>query len=245
MQFDLHVHSNISFDAKIKIGILLRNLKEIGLDGIALTDHDSIEAVPKAKEIAEKYDVKVFTGVEISTRSGHIIAYGINENPPYKLSVGETIDWIKDNNGLAVCAHPFRTSSPSLLEEVYNHKFEALEINARCRLSQNKTAEIAASMMHLPLIGGSDAHFLSCVGYINTYFEDEINDEDDLITAVKKGKCDVMYRIPISIQGELIPAMPKEELTIIDKVLEESKPTPQVIEANTGGIRFFDTKQKD
>ncbi|MBN1327903.1 MAG: PHP domain-containing protein [Candidatus Heimdallarchaeota archaeon] len=241
MQIDLHVHSNVSFDSKIKIGLLLRDLKNIGLDGIAITDHDSIEAIPKAKDIAKKYNVKVFSAVEITAREGHIIAYGISEQPPYRKSVEDTIDWIHDRDGIAVCAHPFRLTAPSLGEKVYLHRFDGLEINARCTMSQNRAAELAARLMNLPLLGGSDAHFIQNIGSISTFFYDELLNEDDLIQAIKHGNCEVRYRISISYKAELIPAIPEEELGLLDKFIETKKePLLPIIEAKNIKVQFID-----
>lgn len=246
MQIDMHVHSNISFDSKIKIGILLKKMKFLGLDGIAITDHDSIEVIAKAKELAKNYGVKVFSAVEITTRKGHVLVYGIDEKPPFKRSVEETLDWVRDHDGAAVCAHPFKRASPSLKDEVYKHKFDAIEINAKCSLSQNKAAETAAHVMNLPLIGGSDAHFIDTVGNLNTSFYDEIEDEAELVKAIRTGKCEVMYRIPVTIEGELLPPIPEDELDIFDKILEEKKePIIPVIEAANKKARFIDVQPSE
>ena len=51
MLVDMHIHSNYSFDSKIKLSDLLKHLKEIGLDGIVITDHDSIEGNSKAENM--------------------------------------------------------------------------------------------------------------------------------------------------------------------------------------------------
>lgn len=247
MLLDLHVHTNISFDSKIKIGNLLRKLNDIGLDGIAITDHNSYEAIPKAKEIAKKYDVQVFRAIEISTRSGHILVYGIEEQPPYKHSIEDTIDWVHDRDGIIVCAHPFSLTSPSLGEIIYHNKFDALEINANCSQSANHASELAARLMNLPLIGGSDAHYLNNVGLVTTFFYDEIMNEDELIAAIKKGNCEVRYRIPIRIHAELIPAIPEEELSLMDKFIEDKKqPVIPLIEIVNGkNVRFIDSGIND
>ncbi|NHJ33080.1 MAG: PHP domain-containing protein [Asgard group archaeon] len=243
MQLDMHVHSNISFDSKIKIGLLLKKMKFLGLDGIAITDHDSIEGIQKAKDLAKNYGVKIFSAVEITTRRGHILAYGVDEQPPFKRSVEVTLDWIKERDGAAVCAHPYKVGSPSLRDEVYKHKFDAIEINAKCSLSQNKAAETAAHVMNLPILGGSDAHFIDNVGNINTSFYDEIEDEAELVKAIKSGKYEVIYRIPITIEGELLPPIPEDELDIFDKILEEQKePVIPVIKAANKKAKFFDAQ---
>ncbi len=246
MQIDMHVHTNVSFDSKIKIGILLKKMKFLELDGIAITDHDSIAGISKAKELAKNYGVKVFSAVEITTRKGHILVYGVEENPPFKRSVKETLDWVKDHDGAAVCAHPYKIASPSLKDEIYKHKFDAIEINAKCSVSQNKAAETASHVMNLPLIGGSDAHFIDGVGNIITSFYDEINDEAELVKAIKSGKCEVIYRIPITIEGELLPPIPEDELDIFDKILEEQKePVIPVINAANKKARFIDVQPSD
>ncbi|MBK5114816.1 MAG: PHP domain-containing protein [Candidatus Heimdallarchaeota archaeon] len=246
MQIDMHVHSNISFDSKIKIGLLLKKLKLLGLDGIAITDHDSNAGTAKAKELAKNYDVKVFSAVEVTTRKGHILIYGIDDQPPFKRSVEETLDWVRDHDGAAVCAHPYKVASPSLRDYVYKHKFDAIEINAKCSMSQNKAAETIAHVMNIPLIGGSDAHFIDNVGNINTSFYNDINDEAELVKAIKDGKYEVMYRIPITIEGELLPPIPEDELDIFDKILEEKKQAViPTIEAASSKAKFFDAQTTD
>ena len=246
MQVDLHVHSNVSFDSKIKIGILLKKMKGIGLEGIAFTDHDSNAGSLKARELAKKYDVKVFSGVEITTDSGHILAYGIYDKPPFRKSVAVTIDWIHDQGGIAVCAHPFRKSSPSLEEKVYDHKFDAIELNGRCRESINKAAELAARVLHLPLIGGSDAHYIQAVGRIYTEFYSDITNDDELIKAIKTGQCEAKYREPIRLKAELIAPIPHEELNIMDMIKEKKEPILPIIQATAGQkAQFFDSQPSE
>jgi len=245
MNIDLHVHTNVSFDSKIKIGILLKKMKGFGLEGIAITDHDSNVGNVKAREIAKKYDVKVFSGVEITTDSGHILAYGVYEKPPYRKSVAVTIDWIHDQGGIAVCAHPFRKSSPSLEEKVYDHKFDAIEINGRCREAQNRAAALAAQVLNLPLIGGSDAHYIQALGRIYTEFFSDITTDDELIKAIKAGQCEVKYKTPISIKAELIPPIPAEELSIMDIIKETKEPLLPIIETAGQEAHFFDSQPSE
>lgn len=242
MILDLHVHSNTSFDSKIKIGILLKKLKEIGLDGVAITDHDSVAAIPKAKELAQKYKVKVFTGVEISTARGHMLAYGIDEKPIYRKSIAETIDWIKDRDGAAVCAHPFRVSSPSIGDRVYEHHFDGIELNGRAKAAQNRAAELAAKLMKVTLVGGSDAHMIHKVGIISTQFHNELTNDGDLVSAIKKGQCDVKFKIPVTIKAELIPAISAKDIDILEKYKTEKKPLVPIVKMSKDTAKFFDSQ---
>lgn len=242
MIIDLHVHSNTSFDSKIKIGILLKKLKEIGLDGIAITDHDSVAGIPKAKELAKKYHVKVFTGVEISTNRGHLLAYGIDEKPIYRKSVAETIDWIKDRDGAAVCAHPFRASAPSIGDMVYEHHFDGIELNGRTKSTQNRAAEVAAKLMKITLVGGSDAHMIQRVGKISTQFHNEFTNDGDLVQAIRKGQCDVKLKIPITIKAQLIPAISAKDIDILEKYKPERRPLAPIIKVSNEKVKFIDSK---
>jgi hypothetical protein len=242
MRLDLHVHSDYSFDSKIDIKTILNKLPTLGLDGIVFTDHDSVNAYPKAKELAEKLDVKVFSGVEITTKEGHILAYGITDDPPYHRSVDETIEWIHDNNGAAVCAHPFRTTAPSLAEKVYQNRFDALEINGRCTFSQNRAAGYAANMLNVSLVGGSDAHYLSKVGRIATIFHEEIETDGDLVEAIIKGNCEVYYQTPEVITEKLMEAVPLKDITIITNSRQKKEEIFPVLAARgTKEAKFFDS----
>mgnify|MGYP006285948121 CR=1 FL=1 len=62
---DLHVHSNASdgSDAPHELPALAA---EAGLAAIALTDHDTVEGVSKARAVAGEHDVHVIAGVELS-----------------------------------------------------------------------------------------------------------------------------------------------------------------------------------
>jgi len=243
MLIDMHVHSNVSDDSKIKVGLLIRKLNELKFQGVAITDHNSLEAIPKAKEIGKKYGIKVFSAVEISTREGHILAYGITEQPPRRIGVAETIEWVHDHGGVACCAHPFRKYEHSVGENVYHYHFDAVEINGRSFFSQNRAAELASKLMNVSLLGGSDAHYLQSVGRVATNFFEEIENEEQLIEAIRKGECEVHYNIQKSYKPELIQAIPKDELSLLEKFIE-MKRTPEIplIESKGSKVHFIDVK---
>lgn len=66
MRINLHTHSNIS-DGKLSPEELVLKLYEDGVKIFALTDHDKIDGVPRAKKIAEELGVQCISGIEIST----------------------------------------------------------------------------------------------------------------------------------------------------------------------------------
>lgn len=84
MKIDMHVHSNIS-DGTDNIEKILNKAKEKGLDGIALTNHDTVKGLDEAIEIGKQKSLKVIKGVEISAydfrrnKKVHILGYNFNE----------------------------------------------------------------------------------------------------------------------------------------------------------------------
>lgn len=60
--------------------------KEVGLSAIALTDHDSISGIAKARPVAEKLGLELVPGIELSTdyqkQEIHILGYYIDETHP-------------------------------------------------------------------------------------------------------------------------------------------------------------------
>jgi predicted metal-dependent phosphoesterase TrpH len=49
---DLHIHSIYSYDGTASVHAILRRARQIGLDVIAITDHDEINGSLKALELA-------------------------------------------------------------------------------------------------------------------------------------------------------------------------------------------------
>ncbi|ENY99922.1 hypothetical protein HMPREF1092_03059 [Clostridium thermobutyricum] len=84
MKIDMHIHSNIS-DGTDSIEKILDKAKEKGLEGIALTNHDTIKGLDEAVEIGNEKGIKVIKGVEISAydfrgkKKVHILGYNFNE----------------------------------------------------------------------------------------------------------------------------------------------------------------------
>jgi predicted metal-dependent phosphoesterase TrpH len=78
---DLHFHSNHS-DGEFPVRDVLEIVSGAGVVLASLTDHDSINGVEEALDIANKMELKLITGVEISTmyENGevHILGYGFN-----------------------------------------------------------------------------------------------------------------------------------------------------------------------
>lgn len=79
---DLHTHSTES-DGTDTPETLTHNAKEAGLSAFALTDHDTVAGIEKAKPVAQKLGIEFVPGIELSTdyegTEVHILGYYIDE----------------------------------------------------------------------------------------------------------------------------------------------------------------------
>lgn len=88
MGYDLHTHSTYS-DGSLKPEELIEKAIRSGLDGIALTDHDTIAGVAEAVATAEKERFTFLPGIELTTDFGnseaHILGYNFDYTNPQLL----------------------------------------------------------------------------------------------------------------------------------------------------------------
>lgn len=79
---DLHIHSTAS-DGCLSPKEIVILAKSLGIDTLAISDHNSIERVAEASETGKKHGVSVIPAVELSTtfnnESIHILGYFRNE----------------------------------------------------------------------------------------------------------------------------------------------------------------------
>lgn len=202
----MHLHTHYShqtiffYDGVDTPETMVRAAKRAGLDAVAITDHDSMKGIPRAVEEGKRLGVLVIPGCEISSRSGHILAYGITEEIPPNLSAEETIERIHEQGGVAVAAHPFSGFGVSLMFDALELPFEGVEVwNASVMDAwQNALAEKLADHMGAAKLAGSDAHSREMVGYGITELPE--GDVDDVIEAIRRGETRVVRR-------ELVPLM--------------------------------------
>src|SRR5207247_8276133 len=83
---------------------------EAHLDLIAVTDHDSMDAVREARARGEAKGLAVVPGQEITTRwpaQTHILGWFLERPVRRGMSVEDTVEAIHDQGGLAIVPHPF------------------------------------------------------------------------------------------------------------------------------------------
>lgn len=167
LHLDLHVHSQASHDARGSVDDLLAHARTAGLDGFAVTDHDTMETARAAASRAD--DLLVLPGVEVSTAAGHLLAIGVAERPPTGAPFDETVARVRAAGGVAIVPHPGQRSRhgvrPARIDDA-----DAVETYNAWRVTglRNRRAGRFARRHDYPAVGGSDAHAPDSVGRAHT-----------------------------------------------------------------------------
>ncbi|MCQ3936169.1 MAG: hypothetical protein DPW18_03875 [Chloroflexi bacterium] len=180
---DLHLHTAYSYDGTASVSEVLRRAHEIGLNVIAITDHDEIAGALEAARLASHYDVEVIPGIEITTAEGDLLALSITEKIEPGLSLIETLLRVRERGGVAIAAHPMaggmgmKSLTPGSILKALKHPLakkalvgiETYNGTAIDRLS-NHYARIFANGLNIAQTGSSDAHIVDTIGFGATEF---------------------------------------------------------------------------
>jgi len=165
---DLHIHSYKSFDCNSSPGDIVKYALKRNLNVIAITDHDTIEGGLIVQEFASRETrLTVVVGAEIMTRKGDIAGLFLKEDIRSESAL-DVIAEIREQGGVSVLVHPFRSREPD--EKVVN-AVDAIEIyNLDCGEIANLLAQSLALRSGKPGITGSDAHEAKNIGSVYTAF---------------------------------------------------------------------------
>jgi hypothetical protein len=190
IKLDLHLHSIYSGDSLIKPRELLRYVKKIGLDGFAITDHNTFKAYKVLTQYPESKNLIIIPGMEIETDIGEVLALFIDEGIDCTNNeFFHIVSKIRENNGLIVIPHPFdflrdnHLKMKLLSEEIIYKYIDGVEI-INSRIIFKYCVEKARKFKeeyNLFETGGSDAHTLKEIGTGYTLLEEINNNSSETI----------------------------------------------------------------
>jgi predicted metal-dependent phosphoesterase TrpH len=176
---DLHIHSDYSDGAATVAQILFR-ARHLGLDAIAITDHNEIAGALEAQRLAKLWQlpVQVVVGEEVTTSEGHIVGLFLKERIRPLLTAQATVDEIHRQGGLAIAVHPFSFwlklfdcgGVGRLVERLQFDAIETANGAVTEGISNMWTRAYNHRFARLAELGGSDAHTEEAIGQALTLY---------------------------------------------------------------------------
>ena len=169
LRADLHIHTEYSMDTSMPLKKVVSRCLEVGINCVAIADHDAVEGGLRMQEIAP---FPVIVAEEILTPNGEIMGMFLTERIPSGISAAEAIARIKDQGGLVCIPHPFdRLRLAALTKGLPEGLLEQVDIievfNARGGfLCDSDKAKALAQERGLLCSAGSDAHTPGEIGNV-------------------------------------------------------------------------------
>ena len=188
---DLHSHTIFSKDCLTRPEAAIARARSLGLDKLAITEHNNLAGALRAKELAPDL---IIVGEEIMTTHGELIAYFVKEEVPRDLSPQETIRRLREQGAVIAIPHPLdslRNSAMGMANvlEVID-QVDAIEVrNARCVRPQDNLAALAlAQERGLLITAGSDAHIPFELGHCYVEMPAFEDDAESFVDALQSAK---------------------------------------------------------
>ena len=102
----LHIHSVYS-DGTGTVDEIINYAREVGLDYLILTDHNTVKALKEGYE-GWYGDTLFLVGCEINDKENknHYLAFGIEDSYSTRMNANEYVKKVKDAGGIGFLAHP-------------------------------------------------------------------------------------------------------------------------------------------
>ena len=216
-RIETHMHtSETSACASSTAEEMVRKYKELGYDGVIITDHfmngnstvdrnlpwnEQIEAFCKGYEngklVGDEIGVDVYFGFEYTYRGTDILTYGLDkqwllEHPEIMdMPLHRYIEFVKENGGMAIEAHPFREASYINTVRLFPNIIDGMEVRNTAPEHYTEIGDNIAKVIcegyNLAMTSGSDSHSVDRIGMGGMEFDEKVNNIYDFIRLVKEG----------------------------------------------------------
>ena len=112
MLFDVHVHTTHSSCSALAIEEILLNARSRGVDGVCITDHNTMNVRNDIVEGIQDDGLCVIIGMEYDTPDGDFLLFGPIEDLRPGLDAEEVLHIVSERGGVSIAAHPFRQDRP-------------------------------------------------------------------------------------------------------------------------------------
>ena len=197
LKSDLHLHTaedpldRVRYTAKE----LISKAADQGFDVISITNHQRMTFNQDLLSYARERGILLIPGIEMTIQRRHVL---VLNPPPHKIcSDFFSLSKLRRPETLIVAPHPYFPGTYSLNGRLLKHRslFDALEYCHfySLRINFNQKAIEVCQSDGFPLIGNSDAHFLSQFGTTYSLIYAEKNLES-IFTAIRAKRVEVVTR---------------------------------------------------
>jgi hypothetical protein len=152
-----HAHTRHSQDSLTRPRTLVARAVALGVDVLAVTDHDTWRGAVEALGVVERTGarLRIVIGSEASTPQGDVIGLFLQDEPRAATAPG-FCDAVHEQAGLVLLPHPFKWHR---LDEALLSRVDLVEVyNGRTARAENEQAARLAQERGLPALAGPDAH---------------------------------------------------------------------------------------
>ncbi|MDP2949072.1 MAG: PHP domain-containing protein [Chloroflexota bacterium] len=200
---DLHTHTRFGSNCSyMEPRQLVQRAREIGLDGVCITEHNAAWEEEALRALAEESGLCLLGGIEVSSEVGDVLVFGVKDSLLPGRRIADLRRLVDEAGGVMIAAHPFRWYSlpGAILDEeeaagravfrmvdaveVFNGASPRGEVEFGCRVLKR---------LGLAGVGGSDSHAPHSVGRCYTEFEREIGSVEELVAEIKGGRFRAVY----------------------------------------------------
>lgn len=220
LPFELHCHT-VHSDGKMTPELLAERIREEGLSGFALTDHNTVSGRKEIRQAAEKENLIVLTGIEWTTFFGHLTVIGENAlvrdwRDASPVTIEGVLKDLRAAGNLVGMAHPYRIGYPICTGgsddwglndyggfthyEVWSYL--SPQKNDTNRKAEEKYRALAKKGERLAAAYGRDFHSPGAGAYGMTFLGLETENAQGAMEAVKSGRTYISTGVELNVACE-------------------------------------------
>ena len=206
---EFHVHTSKSKDSILAPAFACMMLRIKGIRNVCVTNHNSLIS-SKDATVFKRFGLNIIPGEEIMTQKGEVIGLFLNEHIPCYMSLADTIEEIKRQNGIVCIPHTVdKKREKTVIEksEIINHVmsidmveyFNARTVSPDDLIKQNQLyIELQKINPNIVGIIGSDAHSIFELGRNNMHVNKKVLTRDNFLESVRCATGETKRSIAIS-----------------------------------------------
>lgn len=195
IDIDLHIHTKYSPDSSLEPKNAIKQAIKVGLSAIAITDHNTMKGITAVRKLKlQTKDLIMVPGMEVRTEKGDLVALFI-ESELHSRNFVEVLDEVKQQDGILVLPHPFR--SHKSLNELTTAVDMIEAFNGRRPLKENELAFKLTTDLKKPALSSSDAHFSFEIGGVKTRLYADVQNLEDLRRKLLAGNKQLIFVRPL------------------------------------------------